>query len=985
MTEQLEDIDAFYAVADSMSIDQAERFARTLAGWRPVGAASVVDTAGSARDLLEVLGIRDARKLDVDRLWSARRTQNRQWMRFPVGLDPSGEVVELDLKETSQYGMGMHSVLIGFSGSGKSETIITEVTSLALTHSPDTVNVAFLDWKMKSAGIVLERFPHVVASVSNLGDEMHLVERMLEALEGELDRRGALCAATSCKDLTVYNEKRMIDPSLEPVPALVVIIDEYQELFGSELGSKFIDLCWRIVRQGRSLHVFLQLAGQTVDVHRLQKIRSLIGFFMALRTGTEEDSREAIGSSIAAHLPEKGREGTGYLREGQRPPREFRAFYSSPSFVPPPESGPAPVAAAGTWFTPRLFTATVAEDEDGVLATPGPNGLGAPPAPGGEPDHESAPVPLPTQPGELPPTLVDTIVASLRATGARPPRQLWLPPLHDPAAADELVRLYRGKPWDVDYGDNSGLAFPVGIEDRPRQHRQDVHTLDLLTANGMVIGAPQSGVTTTLMTMMTTAALMYRPERAQFYCVAAGGPSLSAVTGLPHVAGLAPALDREGVGRIIATVQGIVAEREAIFAKTGLDMDEVRRRKFGPDRQPVPVAGGDVVLVIDGWATFATEYPQLVDQVVALCRALSYGVRLVISHTSYLQGFKQALKPLATARIELRLTDPGDSEMDRMLARKVPKNSPGRGLTKAGMHLLVAVPELAEQPQGRIAARSVGEVVAALSGVRKAATVSRLPESVSYEEVARRAGLVSRRGLVAFGLSETDLSPAYLDLDDHPHAVAVGAPRSGRTNFLRTLCRAITIDYTPDQARLVIIDPRRTLLGVVQGPHLGDYAYTQTAIREAVRQVVAELDNRQPPPGTTQQEMLTKKFWSGPELFVVIDDAGLWPVMDNPLAALAMHVEQARDTGLHILAGTAVANWNQVAIGSSLLGKMRASLAPTLILDGRRDAGKIVGDLVAEPQRPGKALYFTRSATAGALIAWSNPPSLLNNGQPQRM
>jgi S-DNA-T family DNA segregation ATPase FtsK/SpoIIIE len=117
------------------------------------------------------------------------------------------------------------------------------------------------------------------------------------------------------------------------------------------------------------MHVFLQLAGQTVDAHRLMKIRSLIGFFMALRTGTEEDSREAIGSSIAAHLPEKGKEGTGYLREGMRPPREFRAFYSSPPFVPPPEDGgPAPVAAAGTWFTPRSFTATEVPDVDGLLA-----------------------------------------------------------------------------------------------------------------------------------------------------------------------------------------------------------------------------------------------------------------------------------------------------------------------------------------------------------------------------------------------------------------------------------------------------------------------------------------------------------------------------------------------------------------------------------------------------------------------------------------
>ncbi len=978
--------DAFYAVADSMSIADAERFARALAPWRPVGAATAVTADGPARDLLEVLGIHDARKLDVDRLWSARRTQNRLWMRFPIGLDPTGEVVELDLKETSQYGMGMHSVLIGFSGSGKSETIITEVTSLALTHSPETVNIAFLDWKMKSAGIVLERFPHVVASVSNLGDEMHLVERMLEALEGELDRRGALCAATNCKDLNVYNEKRMVDPSLEPVPGLVVIIDEYQELFGSELGSKFIDLCWRIVRQGRSMHVFLQLAGQTVDSHRLMKIRSLIGFFMALRTGTEEDSREAIGSSIAAHLPEKGKEGTGYLREGQRPPREFRAFYSSPPFVPPPEDGgPTPMAAAGTWFTPRSFTATEVPDVDGLLAPPETNGQQPAPV------QEQAPMQL--APGELPPTVVDTIVDSLRATGARPPRQLWLPPLGRPATADELVRLVRGKPWDVDYGKNPGLAFPVGIEDRPRQHRQDVHFLDLLSANGLVIGGPQSGVTNALATMMTTAALMYRPERVQFYCVAAGGPSLAAVGGLPHVAGLAPAVDREGVGRIIASVLGIVAEREAVFAKTGLDMDEVRRRKFSEKPEPVPVAGGDIVLVIDGWATFAAEYPQLVDHIVALARSLSYGVHVVISHTSYLQGFKQALKPLATARIELRLTDPGDSEMDRQLAKKVPRGVPGRGLTKAGMHLLIGVPELAERsgsdaarraaPADRVAARDIGPLIAQVSGIQKAATVSRLPESVPFEEVQRLAQPIIRRSLVPFGLSEADLGPAYLDLADHPHAIAVGAPRSGRSNFLRVLCQAITSHYRPEEAQILVLDPRRTLLGVVQGPHLRDYAYTQSAIREAIRELVAELDNRQPPPGTTQQEMMTKTFWSGPAIFVVIDDAGVWPTMDNPLMALGPHIEGARDTGLHVFAATAVANWNQVAIGSSVLGKLRASLAPILILDGRRDAGKIVADIFAEPQRPGKATYFTRSGTTGALIGWSNPPTSPSAAGPQ--
>ena len=45
---------------------------------------------------------------------------------------------------------------------------------------------------------------------------------------GELDRRGALCAALpDCPDLTAYNQKRLTDPSLPPVPALFVICDEY--------------------------------------------------------------------------------------------------------------------------------------------------------------------------------------------------------------------------------------------------------------------------------------------------------------------------------------------------------------------------------------------------------------------------------------------------------------------------------------------------------------------------------------------------------------------------------------------------------------------------------------------------------------------------------------------------------------------------------------------------------------------------------------
>jgi S-DNA-T family DNA segregation ATPase FtsK/SpoIIIE len=106
--------------------------------------------------------------------------------------------------------------------------------------------------------------------------------------------------------------------------------------------------------------------------------------------------------------------------------------------------------------------------------------------------------------------------------------------LGEPPAADDLVARWRGQPWDVDYGDSPGLSFPVALEDRPREHRQDVYCLDLLNDNAMVVGAPKRGATNAVMTMVTTGSLLYRPERVQFYCIAASGPQLAQLADVPQ-------------------------------------------------------------------------------------------------------------------------------------------------------------------------------------------------------------------------------------------------------------------------------------------------------------------------------------------------------------------------------------------------------------------------------------------------------------------
>ena len=54
-----------------------------------------------------------------------------------------------------------------------------------------------------------------VAAVSNLAEEKHLVGRLYETLDGELDRRGEMIAALDdCPDVTTYNQRRLQDPPL---------------------------------------------------------------------------------------------------------------------------------------------------------------------------------------------------------------------------------------------------------------------------------------------------------------------------------------------------------------------------------------------------------------------------------------------------------------------------------------------------------------------------------------------------------------------------------------------------------------------------------------------------------------------------------------------------------------------------------------------------------------------------------------------------
>ena len=967
---QLRHRDAFYAVADMLPESTANRYARALARWSPMTAGELSSTDSQGGELLRALGVSDPRRLDVDRLWADSRGRgDSRWAMVPVGVKPGGEVQYVILRAKDFGGYGFHSVVVGTSGAGKSEYFLSLCNGIALTHSPEAFIVIFVDMKFESAAQDLEGLPHVAGSLSNLGkDDRHLAERMRKAIDGEMARRYALFKDAGARDANEYEEMRLAGRDLEPVPILLVIIDEYLELFHNH--PEWIDLVIHIGQEGRGCNVFFTLGGQRLDLSSLSKVKSNIAFRVALRAETAEDSRDVIGSDAALHLPSK-ENGYALLKVGPRELEQFRCFYVSAPFVVPKRVVNVDKTVSVSFSEPRSLTWEYQplNDSDSAALDVA--------------DQPDAPDEFLYHPdGFKRKKLLDVIRESLLSHPVRPPHRIWLPPLEVSASADALVKMWRGRPWWDGYGQNPGLVFPVGIEDFPEEHAQRVHVLDLEVDNAMVVATAQRGKSTTLMTLMTSAALMYRPERVTFFCI---GASLYPVEDYPHVAGVVSVTDVEGVSRTIATIEGLIRSREASFKRYQIDIAEFRDRRFGP------LAGGatdpedkfgDVFLVIDNFGDLYEKDSALGERAITIARqGLSYGVHVMTSASGWLVGQKQALLNVVNARIQLRLSNPDEGQMgsgmDHRRAARQTLDRPGFGVTRTAHELLVGVPEIVGPDGNRVTTRGIGGIIAARTGAGKVETLARLPERIALREIIGRFGSQAAATdpfEIPFAIGESALQPVVLPSRHVPNLLVVGRQGCGKTSALAAIGQSITARLSPQDALITIIDPKTSLIGQIPDTNVRAYAYTADDIDRVLAEIATIVAERLPPSGLTQEELLAWRGWSGPHHYVIIDDehelrpngvigkaaatAPLWTLM-----------ERGREVGLHVIASRLPGNWAGVSAMSPFLQKMTGSRAPTLFMDNDPQSVKVFARTSAQQLPPGRGLLVGNDGvTEGVLV-----------------
>ena len=244
----------------------------------------------------------------------------------PIGSTTQGQALYLDLKESAQGGMGPHGLCIGATGSGKSELLKTLVVALAATHSPEELNLVLVDFKGGATFLGCESLPHTSAVITNLEDESILVERMYDAISGEMNRRQELLRkAGNYANITDYTAARLAGEDLAPLPALVIILDEFSELLAHH--PHFADLFVAVGRLGRSLGVHLLLASQRLEEGKLRGLDSHLSYRIGLKTFSAAESRQVLGVPDAYELPSEP--GAGFLSTGSGDLERFRAAYVS--------------------------------------------------------------------------------------------------------------------------------------------------------------------------------------------------------------------------------------------------------------------------------------------------------------------------------------------------------------------------------------------------------------------------------------------------------------------------------------------------------------------------------------------------------------------------------------------------------------------------------------------------------------------------------
>ena len=217
-------------------------------------------------------------------------------LKYPLGKDVSGLPVIADMTRMP------HLLMAGATGAGKSGAINALLCGLLLKHTPDELKLIMVDPKMVELS-VYNHIPHLLSPVVT---ELERVVPTLKWATREMERRYKVFAKYSCRNLESYKQLARRRADLEPMPYILVIIDELADLMMMAPDEIETQIC-RLAQMARATGIHLVIATQRPSVDVITGlIKANFPSRVAFAVTSQIDSRVILDSPGAEQLLGRG-------------------------------------------------------------------------------------------------------------------------------------------------------------------------------------------------------------------------------------------------------------------------------------------------------------------------------------------------------------------------------------------------------------------------------------------------------------------------------------------------------------------------------------------------------------------------------------------------------------------------------------------------------------------------------------------------------
>lgn len=219
-------------------------------------------------------------------------SQDHKMLTLGLGRDVAGNPVFAGLERMP------HLLIAGATGTGKTICLNTLIMSLLYRHAPNFLKLILIDPKRVEFPIY-NGLPHLLTPV--IVDAEKTVNALRWAVS-EMEHRFEILSEVQARDIIAYNKKFVEGEIEEPLPYIVIIVDELADLMASH-GRDVEAMVVRLAQMARAVGIHLVLATQRPSVEVITGlIKANITSRVAFQVASQIDSRTILDSAGAEKL-----------------------------------------------------------------------------------------------------------------------------------------------------------------------------------------------------------------------------------------------------------------------------------------------------------------------------------------------------------------------------------------------------------------------------------------------------------------------------------------------------------------------------------------------------------------------------------------------------------------------------------------------------------------------------------------------------------